>query len=169
MENTFKIKLYHGSGVVIEEPIIIPVNPKRTLDYGAGFYAPANQEQADEFTNRARFMNGPRITNIYEFDATQFSKLGLKTMTFEEPDELWLDFVIENRRNATIHNEVDLIIGPVADDNVYSTIQLFESGILTATEAIARFEKYTLTDQLCFTTDKALSCLTFLKSYEVTQ
>ena len=34
--------VYHGSDVIVEKPIFLK-KPKRTLDFGAGFYATTNK------------------------------------------------------------------------------------------------------------------------------
>ncbi len=36
--------IYHGSNVVVERPVLL--TPKRTLDFGAGFYTTTNKNQA---------------------------------------------------------------------------------------------------------------------------
>ena len=38
------MKLYHGSHILVEKPILIKGN--RTLDFGQGFYTTTSREQA---------------------------------------------------------------------------------------------------------------------------
>ena len=52
-------------------------------------------------------------------------------------------------------------IGPVADDNVYQSIRLFETAILSAEETVKRLKTEVLHDQWTFHTDKALSYIKF--------
>ena len=42
--------LYHGSSQIVREPRII--QPKRTLDYGAGFYTTTSEKQAHDWALR---------------------------------------------------------------------------------------------------------------------
>jgi hypothetical protein len=71
-----------------------------------------------------------------------------------------LDFITANRRGKDIGDEYDIVIGPVADDNVYSTVKLFETGILNKEEAIRRLKVVELFDQILFHTNQALEfCL----------
>ena len=52
----------------------------------------------------------------------------------------WLQFVVRNRRGETLGNTFDMHIGPVADDNVYRSIRLFETGVLDADETVNRLK-----------------------------
>lgn len=49
-----------------------------------------------------------------------------------------------------------MVIGPVADDNVYLTVKLFETGVLEKEEAIKRLKIEKLFEQILFHTEKAL-------------
>lgn len=57
--------------------------------------------------------------------------------------------------------DYDLVIGGVANDRVFNTVELFFDGLIDKQEAIKRlrFEKPNL--QLCFRTARALALLTF--------
>ena len=66
----------------------------------------------------------------------------------------WLQFVVRNRRGETLGNTFDMHIGPVADDNVYRSIQLFETGVLDADETVKRLKTEVLQDQWTFHTKK---------------
>jgi hypothetical protein len=41
------MKLYHGSTIIIEKPIIL--DSQRLLDFGKGFYTTTNKEQAERW------------------------------------------------------------------------------------------------------------------------
>lgn len=60
-------------------------------------------------------------------------------------------------------------IGPVADDNIYRSIRLFETGVLDAEETVKRLKTEILQDQWTFHTEKMLSYLTFTESKEIRQ
>ena len=53
----------------------------------------------------------------------------LNIFSFTSADEKWLDFITANRRGRGISEEYDIVIGPVADDNVYLSVKLFETGL----------------------------------------
>ncbi len=58
-------------------------------------------------------------------------------------------------------------IGPVADDNVYRSIRLFETGVFDVEETVKRLKTELLHDQWTFHTDKMLSFLKFIEAKEV--
>ena len=58
---------------------------------------------------------------------TNIIKLGIILLD----DEEWLDFVSEHRNGTYNGEQFDLIIGVVANDDVYITFQVYLSGLLT--------------------------------------
>ena len=88
-------------------------------------------------------------------------------LTFKETgaDEAWLYFVTDCRQSRG--HEYDLVLGPVANDKVFTTVNLFESGVLSAEAAILQLKAYKTYDQLSFHTPRVISTLKFIKSFEV--
>ena len=74
--------------------------------------------------------------------------------------EEWLDFIL-NCRSGKDLTDYDLVVGGVANDKVFNTVELFFDGLIDKTETISRlrYEKPNL--QICFRTEKALSLLRF--------
>ncbi len=67
-----------------------------------------------------------------------------------------------NRHERGFTHDYDLVWGPVANDNVYETLTLFEDGIISRAEAIVRLKTYKLVDQVLFHTENALKCIDFV-------
>lgn len=61
-----------------------------------------------------------------------------------------------------------MVVGPVADDQAYNTIILYEDGLIDADFAIKKLLTEKLQDQYLFKTEVALNNLKFLKYIEVT-
>ena len=81
--------------------------------------------------------------------------------------EEWLDFIINCRRGKP-HN-YDIVIGAMADDQVYNYITDLMMGQITR-EAFWELAKFRHpTHQIAFCTDKSLSCLKFLKAEELSK
>ena len=59
---------------------------------------------------------------------------------FDTADEEWLNFVVNNRKGEPLDKCADLHIGPVADDNVYQSIRLFETGAYDAAGTIFGYD-----------------------------
>ena len=85
---------------------------------------------------------------------------------FDKADENWLDFVVKNRNEVYIHG-YDLVKGPVANDTLYQTLSLYETGILTKPETIARLKVHPLFNQLSFHSNQAIKHLQFEKTYKI--
>ncbi|WP_311442381.1 DUF3990 domain-containing protein [Hoylesella enoeca] len=153
--------LYHGSTKIITTPLL--VHSKRPLDFGPGFYTTTNFGQAEKWAliKKRRLNAAQGVVNCYEF-SDQLTSSSSTIKVFESPNEEWLDFITANRMGTGTHN-YDIIKGPVADDTVFETILLYESGTLSKEETIARLKVHHLYDQISFHTDKVLRQLKFLK------
>ena len=86
----------------------------------------------------------------------------LNVLRFDGAKEEWFDFVMVNRHDPDFTHNYDIVWGPVANDNVYETLTLFEDGIITKQEAIVRLKTYKLVDQILFHSEKALAMLEFV-------
>ena len=152
--------LYHGSNVVVKKPKLIQQN--RYLDFGFGFYTTTNRNQAVNFAQKVteRRKNGVATLNIYSInEEIAFQQCNL--LRFESPDESWLDFVAANRQGMYQGEQHDLIYGAVANDDVYRTITLYMTGLLTKEQTLTSLKIRKLFNQLVFATKKSLGYLHF--------
>ena len=78
----------------------------------------------------------------------------------------WLEFVVNNRRGRE-NGDYDLIMGPVANDQLYATIRLYEQRVVTAEAAIEMLKAHKLFNQLSFHTVTVALLLKFVESIEV--
>lgn len=86
---------------------------------------------------------------------------------FEGYTEEWLDFIISCRQLKNT-STCDLVIGGVANDKVFNTIELYLEGLIERTEAIKRlrYEKPNL--QMCIRNQNLIEkYLQFIKSEEI--
>lgn len=160
--------LYHGSTEIVRVPEIR--KRENCLDFGAGFYTTSSYEQAERWARIKMRRNGSEkgFVMVYEFDCNAaFTKLSHKE--FGYADEAWLDFVVRNRNGEPMEEGIDLHIGPVANDNIYQTIRLFETGAYDAEYTVKKLKTEILHDQWTFHTEKALSYLTFTDVQEIIQ
>lgn len=150
-----KMTVYHGSYTVVKEPKV--VKGKNTKDFGTGFYCTIIREQAERWAKR---YDTPTV-NAY----TVRMDTNLKILEFKDMTEEWLDFIIDCRHGKK--HEYDIVIGAMANDQIYNFIADYMDGIITREQfwALARF-KYP-THQINFCTPEALKCLEFISSEEV--
>ncbi len=152
--------IYHGSDSVVKRPEILRSN--RLLDFGIGFYTTSNKEQAIRWAEKVGLRNntGNKILSVYNFDLEK-AKEELKIIEFECADEKWLNFITANRSGKVTIEEYDMVIGPVADDNVYISVKLFETGVLNKEETLKRLKIEKLFNQILFHSEKALNFCMF--------
>lgn len=73
----------------------------------------------------------------------------------------------ENAEKAIVSvYDFDLVLGPVANDKVFTTVNLFESGVLSAEAAILQLKAYKTYDQISFHTDKVINTLKFIEKFK---
>lgn len=159
------MKLYHGSTVAVRKPSLRP--GRQNADFGKGFYTTSNPEQAERWAHIKQEREGtPRaVVSVYEFDETLLDSPDWNIRQFTGADEAWLYFVTDCRKSRG--HDYDLVLGPVANDKVFTTVNLFESGVLSAEAAILQLKAYKTYDQMSFHTDKTIGTLRFLEAYEV--
>jgi hypothetical protein len=164
--------IYHGSSVIVKTPELR--HSVRALDFGKGFYATTNEEQAAQFARkvyerkiREAAENPGCFVNSYstDYDAVQNQ---LSILTFSTPDEEWLDFVMANRNEKYTGKKYDIIYGPVANDTVYRALVGYETGLYTKKQTIEQLAVRKLFSQMAFATEKALSFLRFTGCREIT-
>ena len=157
-------KLYHGSLDIVRNPEIR--EPNRTLDYGAGFYLTSSSEQAEAWVRR-KFRNGitKGYVNIYDYD--ERLEYNLNVLSFEFPDEEWLDFVMKNRMDNDFQHQYDVVKGPVANDRVYASFALYEAGLLDKRELITELKAYKLVNQYLLHSSNALACIKWKAATEI--
>lgn len=158
--------LYHGSTELVEKPEIrIGVS---FLDFGAGFYTTTSYKQAERWAKIKMKRENKDVGYVseYEFDLEAAEKEAV-IQRYRQADMEWLNFVIGNRRGEALDGGVDMHVGPVADDNVYRSIRLFETGVLDASETVKRLKTEVLQDQWTFHTNKMLSFIKFSGSQEI--
>lgn len=149
--------VYHGSSVVIQTPQILV--SRKTKDFGNGFYCTVIKEQAERWAKR---FDTP-IVNVY----SMLIDNNLDVLEFKSMTDEWLDFIIACRYGKP-HTH-DIVIGAMANDQIYNYVSDYMDGAISREQfwVLAKF-KYP-THQICFCSEKALSCIKFENSYEVYQ
>ena len=163
------MKIYHGSTVIVEKPSLEILNHR--TDFGKGFYTTTDVEQAKKWTKikRKRMelennkVNVHQYINVYEY--TESNELNV--LNFEDATEEWLKFVFINRQSNELVHKYDIVIGPVANDDLYQVLVNYEEGIYNVEETIKRLKTYLLSNQISFHTSKALECIKYVETIEV--
>lgn len=143
--------VYHGSCEEIPSPDII--HSRKTVDFGQGFYVTPIYDQAKKWSEKFKRRGKQAVVSRYWFDEIAFEEL--KTLSFDSYSEEWLEFIL-NCRSGKDTTDCAIVVGGVANDKVFNTVELFFDGLIDKTEAISRlrYEKPNL--QICLRTQTAI-------------
>ena len=156
--------VYHGSSEIIKNPDV--KFSKKYLDFGSGFYLTSFENQAKKWAIRKGMrQNKPGIVNIYEL---KDNWKDYNVLSFEEENEKWLDFVCACRKGENLNKDYDIIIGNVANDDVFKTVDMYFRGLWDKKRVLEELRYYKMNDQICIVKQEVLEqVLEFKDSYEV--
>lgn len=150
--------LYHGSNTNIQT--IDLGKSKVGKDFGCGFYlTPDLQVAKNQAKRRSEIEGGEPIVNRYEFDESCLPAYNVKT--FDGYSTSWAEFVKTNRANRTrvqLH-DFDIIIGPIANDDIGMQMRKFNAGRITLEQFLKAIEWKEVTIQYFFGTEQSLKLL----------
>ena len=147
-------------------------------DFGRGFYLTDIEEQAKKMAIRVAKIYGKKpIVNVYEI-ADNFKDLdNLKIKNFGiETTEEWAKFVMNNRsrfftdtKNTLCNkdNKYDIVIGPVADDNMALLFRQYENEIIDFQTLLRGMIYKKTSSQYSFHTENSVKLLRKVMSKDV--
>lgn len=138
--------VYHGSYCLVDTPNVS--FSRDALDFGKGFYVTGIEEQAINWTSKFKKRGKKGYLNSYILLIDKV-KEDYRVKEFLSYDIEWLDFILECREGSNIYLEYDMIIGGIADDRVYNTIELYKDKLIGKDEALKRLQYYKPNHQIC--------------------
>lgn len=162
------MRLYHGSNIVIDSINLAMCRPYK--DFGQGFYLTDIEEQAEKMAARvSKIYGGFPVVNIYEID-DDFRKLpDLRIKDFGvHTTEEWAKFIMNNRNRTFTDeksllcnrdNKYDIVIGPVADDNMALLFRQYENEIIDFSTLLKGMIYRKTSSQYSFHTEKSIKLL----------
>lgn len=160
MTSTTSRFAYHGGTEAVTAPEIR--ERLHAPDFGKGFYTTASEEQAIRWAKRVRLVRKATEAVVTVYDVSTLETNALSVKTFDGVSEEWFDAVIACRQGTDVFSGYDVVIGPVANDNVYQTIRFFETGVYSKDEAMRRLLAERLFNQIVFKTAAALACCRYV-------
>ena len=158
--------LYHGSNVAVRHIDLDRCRPFK--DFGRGFYLTTIESQAEAMARRATRIQGHGTPTVSTFDLDDgWKDCGLNVMQFTHPTREWAQFVVNNRDRQfeELHsllcnrlNQYDIVYGPVADDAIVASFQLYQDGRISIDELVDRLRFRKLSDQFSFHTPPLYRC-----------
>lgn len=151
--------LYHGGSEAIERPDL--VHSRKAVDFGPGFYATPLRAQAVSWCRKRGLRGLPQVVSAYDLDETKMASL--KILRFDSYSAEWLDFIVACRSLAD-RSQWDIVVGGVANDRVFDTLEAFFDGYATREQTIGRLRMQSPNLQMCFRTQAAIETLRFIGS-----
>ncbi len=160
--------LYHGSNTDIKVIDLAMCRPYK--DFGKGFYLTVMKEQAEKMAKRvARIYGGLPVLNVFEIDDSFVNSSGLNIKDFgTATSEEWARFVMKNRSRkfdnfsspeCNFDNKYDVVIGPIANDDMAVLFRQYENGIITFESMVSGMVYKETTNQYSFHTERAVNLL----------
>ena len=159
--------LYHGSNQEIVSIDLSCCKPYK--DFGRGFYLTTIEEQAKLMAKRTtRIFGSIPVVTTFSFDDTTLSEGDLSVKVFSEPTIEWAFFVLNNRNrdfkehtdsNSNHDSKYDIVIGPVANDDIALLFRTFSNGYIDVDALVKGIKYKKLNDQYSFHTDRATALL----------
>ena len=175
--------LYHGSTEVFD--IIDPNKGKGYKDFGKGFYATAVKSHAESIAKRNKRIKVKKQDKIAEKNKTYKKEVftayrynlnysentaGLKVKIFKSADIEWIRFILKNRKCKYTAHEYDIVIGPTADEETTTIINVYEEELERTNYAdevllrlISELKPENLPKQYFFANSEAVKTLKFDK------
>lgn len=145
------MKLYHGSGVIVQLPDVD--HSREKVDFGRGFYVTPVFAQASKWAERFKDSGGAAYLSVYEFDESALAAVRL--LDFPDHSGDWLDFIVGCRMGNDAGG-YDIIRGGVANDKVFNTCELYLRGLISKETAIERLKFVEPNLQLCFKNNRII-------------
>ena len=73
----------------------------------------------------------------------------MRVLSFEKENEQWLDFVCACRKGEELNKDYDIIIGNVANDDVFKTVDMYFRGLWDKKRVLEELRYYKMNDQIC--------------------
>lgn len=162
------MRLYHGSNTRIDCINLAMCRPYK--DFGRGFYLTNIKEQAERMAVRvSRIYGNEPILNIFEIQDNFRELENIKIKDFgEQTTEEWAKFVMNNRSRAFADissllcnqdNKFDIVIGPVADDNMSLLFRQYENEMIDFQTLLKGMLYKKTSSQYSFHTENAIKLL----------
>ena len=162
------MRLYHGSNITIDSINLAMCRPYK--DFGRGFYLTDIREQAEKMAIRvSKIYGGSPVVNIFEIqdDFRKIESIKIKDFGAETTEE-WAKFVMNNRSRIFTNvedvlcnkdNKYDIVIGPVADDNMALLFRQYENEIIDFETLLKGMIYKKTSSQYSFHTEKSIKLL----------
>lgn len=169
--NRCDVVLFHGSRNMIEGELSL-MHSRDHVDLGTGFYTGDNYEQSLDFVSQ----NENSAIYLFEYDPSD-----LRVLTLDVSLD-WMLIILYNRelleeyKDTELYKKIkvycegyDVVVAPIADNRMFSTIESFFNMEITTEQAIHALNALRLGKQIVFKTEKGLKHLKMLEKLYISK
>jgi len=157
------MRVYHGSYTNVEKIDLSKCRSHR--DFGQGFYVTKFRHHAQNWSKViGRRYKTEGAVSEFEYHENIFTQSICKIKHFENYDEEWLDFVVQNRNENNLEpaHDYDIVEGPVANDKVQNRIDAYLEGKISKADFLEDLKYHEETHQICFCTLNSLQTINYV-------
>ena len=157
--------VFHGSLREVSTPDVSKSKPY--VDFGPAFYVTTFQHQAERWALRkANRSGGAFVAHVNKYTLNEAKLAEFRVLRHAGANEEWLDYVCACRKGIDVYSQWDIVIGPVANDDVFKSVNKYFKGEWTKEETLRKLSYLQQSDQIAFINPKCiLETLTFISSY----
>jgi hypothetical protein len=162
------MKVFHGSYTKIKEIDLTKSLPNK--DFGQGFYVTKYRQHAENWaTKMANKYKTEAFVTEFDYTESEFARRICKIKHFDTYDDEWLNFVAMNRDKKAKNpaHDYDIVEGPVADDKVQITLNLYLKGKISKEKFLKILAYHEQTHQICFCTFNSLQLLDYIENTDI--
>jgi len=165
----YNVLLFHGSKEEITGELSLS-HSRENVDFGAGFYVGDNYEQSLDFI--CFNQKGTMYVLNADFSSLKVLKLGvsIEWMLYIALNRGKLEKYKDSKKLIELKNKLnsyDVIIAPIADNRMFTTIDDFTRSAITSEQAMHALKDLSLGDQIVFKSEESLKKLTILEKLYV--
>ncbi|MGL4819506.1 MAG: DUF3990 domain-containing protein [Bacilli bacterium] len=138
--------LYHTSDREIKKPDIS--YSRNYLDFGRGFYMTSIKQQAVSWGAKFKRSRKSAVLNTYTLNLDMIEQ-NYNVLKFDGYSQEWFEYVIRCRNGEEIYKQFDVVIGGVADDDIFTTVNLYFAGVIDQDNALRNLKYHKPNHQLC--------------------
>jgi hypothetical protein len=129
------------------------------------FYVTKYKLHAENWARRSGKHNNGFVT-AFNYIESSFTEYICKIKKFNGHTDEWLDFIANNRNEASVEplHEYDIVEGPVANDKIQNRLVNYLRGEITKDNFIKELAYHEETHQICFCTIASFQSLKYIEN-----
>lgn len=138
------------------------------MDFGTGFYITKIKAQAKTWAYRKSLILNKKSTTFVNIYKLNDGYTDCRYKLFKNTNNEWLDFVCDCREGKDIYKKYDVIEGPVANDKVYTVVDMYRKGVWDKKRTLKELKYYKVSNQICIVNQSVIDkYIEYIKCEEI--